>query len=157
MILHWQIRTGSDQWFSKIWRIRTGSDSILSDQDWTWTEKFHSLLISAGNGQRSLCKAALWPFAQISDDFYYLGIWQCARYFVATLFKELALPVEKCEVSYYRVSVSNFRSRSQRLWQSLGVEVWWSMVNGLLFHMTQPTSRSIMKAIACSKPIVSEH
>jgi len=33
----------------------------------------------------------------------------------------------------------------------------WSMVNGLLFHMTQPTSRSIIKAIACSKPIVSEH
>jgi len=31
------------------------------------------------------------PFAQISDDFYYLGIWQCARYFVATFFKELAL------------------------------------------------------------------
>jgi len=30
------------------------------------------------------------------------------------------------------------------------------MVNGLLFHMTQPTSRSIIKAIACSKPIVSE-
>jgi len=30
------------------------------------------------------------------------------------------------------------------------------MVNGL-FHMTQPTSRSIIKAIACRKPIVSEH
>jgi len=29
--------------------------------------------------------------------------------------------------------------------------------NGLLFHMTQPTSRSVIKAIACSKPIVSEH
>jgi len=28
-------------------RIRTGSDSILSDQDWTRTEKFHSPLISA--------------------------------------------------------------------------------------------------------------
>ena len=26
---------------------RTGSDSILSDQDWTRTEKFHSPLISA--------------------------------------------------------------------------------------------------------------
>jgi len=32
----------------------------------------------------------IWPFAQISDDFC-LDIWQCARYFVATLFKELAL------------------------------------------------------------------
>ena len=31
-----------------------------------------------------------------------------------------------------------------------------SMINGLLFHMTQPTSRSIIKAIACSKPIVRE-
>jgi len=34
---------------------------------------------------------SIWPFAQISDDFYNLGIWQCARYFVATLYKELAL------------------------------------------------------------------
>ena len=29
--------------------------------------------------------------------------------------------------------------------------------NGLLFHMTQPTSRSIIKAIACSKPTISEN
>jgi len=34
---------------------------------------------------------SIWPFAQISDDFYYLGIWQYGRYFVAALFKELAL------------------------------------------------------------------
>jgi len=34
---------------------------------------------------------SIWPFAQISDDFYYPDIWQCARYFVAALFKELAL------------------------------------------------------------------
>ena len=34
---------------------------------------------------------SIWPFAQISDDFYYLDIWQCARYFVAALFKVLAL------------------------------------------------------------------
>jgi len=34
---------------------------------------------------------SIWPFAQISDDFYYLDIWQCARNFVAALFKELAL------------------------------------------------------------------
>jgi len=32
--------------FKKILRIRTGSDSILSDEDWTRTEKFHSPLIS---------------------------------------------------------------------------------------------------------------
>jgi len=30
-------------------------------------------------------------FAQVSDDFYYLDIWQCAKYFVATLFKVLTL------------------------------------------------------------------
>ena len=29
--------------------------------------------------------------------------------------------------------------------------------NGLLFHMTQPTSRSTIKAIACSKPTISEN
>ena len=29
-----------------------------------------------------------WPFAQISDDVYFLGIWQCATYFTAALFKE---------------------------------------------------------------------
>jgi len=28
--------------------------------------------------------------------------------------------------------------------------------NGLLFHMTQPTRRSTIKAIACSKPTISE-
>ena len=32
----------------------------------------------------------IWLLAQISDDFYDLDIWQCARYFVAGLFKELA-------------------------------------------------------------------
>jgi len=37
----------------------------------------------------NLC--SIWPFAQISDDFYYLDIWQRARYFVTALFKELAL------------------------------------------------------------------
>jgi len=29
--------------------------------------------------------------------------------------------------------------------------------NGILFHMTQPTSRSTIKAIACSKPTISEY
>ena len=29
------------------------------------------------------------------------------------------------------------------------------MVNGLLFYMTQPTSKSIIKAIACSKPTLA--
>jgi len=67
---------------------------------------------------------SVWPFAQISDDFYYLGIWQCARYFVAALFKELALitigeiwglkPRSRCRTS-------RSRSRSRLLWQSLGL------------------------------------
>jgi len=30
-------------------------------------------------------------------------------------------------------------------------------VNGLLFHVTQPTIRSTIKAITCSKPTISEH
>ena len=47
---------------------------------------------------------SIWPFAQISNDFCYLDIWQCARYFVAALFKELALirqkqQSQKCEFS----------------------------------------------------------
>jgi len=29
--------------------------------------------------------------------------------------------------------------------------------NGLLFHMTQPISRSTIKAIACSKLAITEH
>ena len=64
------------------------------------------------------------PFAQISDDFYYLDIWQCADYFVAALFKELALITHRnvrsrVSVSNFQVSVSAFmtksRSRSRRL------------------------------------------
>jgi len=34
---------------------------------------------------------SIWPLGQILDDFYYLDIWLYARYFVAALFKELAL------------------------------------------------------------------
>jgi len=34
---------------------------------------------------------SIWPFAQNSDVFYFLDIWQCDIYFVAALFKELAL------------------------------------------------------------------
>ena len=38
---------------------------------------------------------SIWPFAQILDDFCYLDIWQCATYFIAALFKELALITAK--------------------------------------------------------------
>ena len=58
MILHWRIRTGSDWWFSKILRIRTGSDSIVLDQDWTRTEKFHSPLISASHQHANVKNAS---------------------------------------------------------------------------------------------------
>jgi len=64
----------------------------------------------------------IWLFAQILDDFYYLDIWQWARYFVAALFKELALItiIEMCGLeSQSRTSRS--RSQSRILWQSLGL------------------------------------
>jgi len=62
------------------------------------------------------------PFAQISDDFYYLGIWQCARYFVATFFKELALiTIREMWGLGSRSRASRSRSRSRLLWQSLGL------------------------------------
>jgi len=55
------------------------------------------LYIPKRNVKMNVC--SIWAFAQILDDFYYLGIWQCARYFDAALFKDLQLPSEKCEVS----------------------------------------------------------
>jgi len=60
----------------------------------------------------------IWPFAQISDEFYYLGIWQCDRYFVAALLKKLALSTTRKNVRS-RVSVSAFvtMSRSRSLSQ----------------------------------------
>jgi len=63
---------------------------------------------------------SIWPFAQISDDFYYLGIWQWTRYFVAALFKESALITIR-EMWYLesqsrsRTSRSRSRFRSRRL------------------------------------------
>jgi len=65
---------------------------------------------------------SVWAYAQISDDFYYLGIWQCARYFVAALFKELALTTirEMWGLESWSRSGSP-RSRSRLLWQSLGL------------------------------------
>jgi len=48
-----------------------------------------SLYIPKRKVKMNVC--SIWQFAQISDDFYYLGTWQCARYFVAALCKQLAL------------------------------------------------------------------
>jgi len=61
---------------------------------------------------------SIWPFAEISDDFYYLDIWQCARYFVAALFKELAL------ITIREMWGLECRSWSRLLWPSLGLEIW---------------------------------
>jgi len=67
---------------------------------------------------------SIWPFAQILDDFYYLDIWQCATYFDAALFKELALITTR-EMrgleSRSRTSRSRSQSRSRLLWQCLGL------------------------------------
>jgi len=40
---------------------------------------------------------------------------------------------------------------------TVGLQVNSGNGNGLLCHMTQPTSRSTIKAIACSKPTISEN
>jgi len=64
---------------------------------------------------------SIWPFAQISDDFYYLDIWQCVRYFVAALFKELALITIR---EMWGLESRTSRSRSRLLWQSLSLEIW---------------------------------
>jgi len=65
---------------------------------------------------------SIWRFAQISDDFYCLDIWQYARYFVAALFKELALiTIRETWGLESRSQTSRSRSRSRLLWQSLGL------------------------------------
>jgi len=71
---------------------------------------------------RLLNVCSIWPFAQISDDFYYLGIWQCAIYFVAALFKELALITIR-DMWYLKSQSRTFRSRSRLLWQSLDLDL----------------------------------
>jgi len=63
---------------------------------------------------------SIWPFAQISDDFYYLDIWQCARYFVTALFRELALITIR-EMWGLESRSRASRSRSRFFWQSLGL------------------------------------
>jgi len=65
---------------------------------------------------------SIWPFAQISTDFYYLGIWQCARSFDAALFKELAsITIREMWGLESRSRTSRSRSWSRLLWQSLGL------------------------------------
>ena len=56
--------------------------------------------------------------------------------------------------NYYEVSALGYHICNSWLLDWFNVNV---NVNGLLFHMTQPTSRSIIKAIARSKPTISEH
>jgi len=63
---------------------------------------------------------SIWPFAQILDDFLYLDIRQCVRYFVAALFKELALIIIR-EMWGLEYRSRTSRSRTGLLWQSLGI------------------------------------
>jgi len=59
---------------------------------------------------------SIWPFAQISQDFYYLDIWQCARYFVAALLKELvSITNREIRGLESRSRTSRSRSRSRLL------------------------------------------
>jgi len=65
---------------------------------------------------------SIWPFAQISDDFYNLDIWRCAFYFVTSLFKELVLiTIIEMWGLESRSRSRTSRSRSRLLWQSLGL------------------------------------
>jgi len=63
-------------------------------------------------------------------------------------------------------NVSNQNLTRGEMTNNLANHVWTAILwgahltgngNGLLFHMTQSTSRSTIKAIACSKPTISEH
>ena len=57
-----------------------------------FVNKATGLRLSIPKSKVKMNVCSIWSFAQISDDFYYyLDIWQCARYFVAALFKELAV------------------------------------------------------------------
>jgi len=70
---------------------------------------------------------SIWPFAQISDDFYNFDIWRCAFYFVTALFKELVLiTIIEMWGLESRSRTSRSRSQSWLLWQSLGLglEIW---------------------------------
>jgi len=61
---------------------------------------------------------SIWPLAQISDEFYYLDIWQCARYFVVALFKELAL------ITIIEMWGLESRSRTSRSRSRCRLEIW---------------------------------
>ena len=65
---------------------------------------------------------SIWPFAQISDDFYYPDVWQCARYFVAALFKELVLITIR-EMWSLESRSRTSRSGSRLLWQCLDLRL----------------------------------
>ena len=83
-------------------------------------DKATGLRLSIPKRKVTLNVCSIWPFAQISGDFYYLGIWQCARYFVAALFKELALITIR-EMWGLESRSGTSRSWSRFLWQSLGL------------------------------------
>ena len=83
--LHGQIRNGSGWWFSKILLTRSGSDSILSDQDWTGTEKFHTRLISGGSHGDGIWCAVLPLLFFFTRSLLFCFIWDCGI-FIENLF-----------------------------------------------------------------------
>jgi len=51
---------------------------------------------------------SIWLFAQISEDFYYLDIWQCAKYFAA-LFKDCGAMKKIVKLNRFLAKVSASR------------------------------------------------
>jgi len=64
------------------------------------------------------------------------------------------LDIPKCLTTI--ANEDNLICTFEKLWMEF-IRIELDFGNGLLFHMTQPTSRSTMKAIACSKPTISEN
>ena len=83
-----------------------GLIKVLITVGWVWWRHQRAPLFSLASGPPNL-KPTTGRLHKFLDDFYYLDIWQCARYFVAALFKELALITIRNVRS--RVSVSNFQ------------------------------------------------
>ena len=123
------------QWWSLETWFRCLETRFLESRSWSRTSQVSSrsrtISVSVSSpwsrGPSSQVKmnvCSIWPFAQISDDFYNLDIWRCTFYFVTALFKELVL-IAIIEMwgleSRSRFRTSRSRSRSRLLWQSLGL------------------------------------
>jgi len=85
-----------------------------------FVNKVTSLRLQIPKRKVTMNVCSIWLFAQIMDDFYYLGIWQCAWYFVAALVKELTLITIREMWGLDSRSRTSW-SRSRHLWQSFGL------------------------------------